>query len=130
MVRIVIVAKYCYYEFKQIIHPNAILPVRYSGHLVKEDIITKILAFVILYLTTIAIGILVLSASGMGFQESIGGLITCLGGVGPGLGIVGPAGNYATIPEFSKWFLSFIMLVGRLELFTVFLLFTPTFWKK
>ncbi len=130
MVRIVIVAKYCYYEFKQIIHPNAIFPVRYSGHLVKEDIITKILAFVILYLTTIAIGILVLSASGMGFQESIGGLITCLGGVGPGLGIVGPAGNYATIPEFSKWFLSFIMLVGRLELFTVFLLFTPTFWKK
>lgn len=130
MVRIVIVAKYCYYEFKQIIHPNAILPVRYSGHLVKEDIITKILAFVLLYLTTIAIGILVLAASGMGFQESIGGLITCLGGVGPGLGIVGPAGNYASIPDFSKWFLSFIMLIGRLELFTVLLLFTPAFWKK
>ena len=130
MVRIVIVAKYCYYEFKQIIHPNAILPVRYNGHLVKEDIITKILAFVLLYLTTVSLGILVLAASGMGFQESIGGLISCLGGVGPGLGIVGPAGNYADIPEFSKWFLSFIMLVGRLELFTVLLLFTPTFWKK
>jgi trk system potassium uptake protein len=130
MVRIVIVAKYCYYEFKQIIHPNAIFPVRYSGHLVKEDIITKVLAFVLLYLTTIAIGILILTISGMGFDESISGVISCLSCVGPGLGSIGPMSNYANIPEFSKWFLSFMMLVGRLELFTVFLLFTPTFWKK
>lgn len=130
MVRIVIVAKYCYYEFKQIIHPNAILPVRYSGHLVREDIITKILAFVLLYLTTIAVGVFVLAASGMGFMESISGLISSLSCVGPGLGTIGPAGNYANIPEFSKWFLSFIMLIGRLELFTVLLLFTPAFWKK
>ncbi len=130
MVRIVIVAKYCYYEFKQIIHPNAIFPVRYSGHLVKEDIITKVLAFVLLYLTTIAIGILILTISGMGFDESISGVISSLSCVGPGLGSIGPMGTYAHIPEFSKWFLSFMMLVGRLELFTVFLLFTPTFWKK
>lgn len=130
MVRIVIVAKYCYYEFKQIIHPNAVLPVRYNGHVVKEDVITKILAFVILYLTTIAIGVLVLAASGMEFQESISALISSLSCMGPALGSVGPMGNYANIPEFSKWFLSFIMLVGRLELFTVLLLFTPTFWRK
>jgi trk system potassium uptake protein TrkH len=66
----------------------------------------------------------------MGFLESIGGLITCLGGVGPGLGLVGPAGNFADVPEFSKWFLSFIMLLGRLELFTVLVLLIPAFWKK
>lgn len=130
MVRIVIVFKYCYYEFKRIIHPNAVLPVRYSGHIVREDIITRILAFVLLYLITIAFGILVLNINGMGFNESIGGMIGCLGGVGPGLGTVGPMGNYAYIPESSKWFLSFIMLIGRLELFTVLLLFTPAFWKK
>ncbi|MBN2765217.1 MAG: TrkH family potassium uptake protein [Paludibacteraceae bacterium] len=130
MVRIVIVFKYCYYEFKRIIHPNAVLPVRYSGHIVREDVITRVLAFVLLYLITIAFGILVLNISGMGFEESIGGLIACLGGVGPGLGELGPMGNYAAIPDFSKWFLSFIMLVGRLELFTVLLLFTPAFWKK
>ena len=130
MVRIVVVVKYCYYEFKRIIHPNAVVPVRYNGHLVGEDVITKILAFVILYLITIAFGVFVLSLSGMPFQESIGGLITCLGGVGPGLGAVGPAGNFSEIPEFSKWFLSFIMLLGRLELFTVLVLFTPAFWKK
>ena len=130
MVRVVISAKACYYEFKRLIHPNAIVPVRYSGHLVREDIVTRVFAFIILYLVVAAFGILVLAISGLGFQESIGGMVTCLGGVGPGLGLVGPSGNYAYIPEFSKWFLSFMMLTGRLELFTVLLLFTPAFWKK
>jgi trk system potassium uptake protein TrkH len=130
MIRIVIVVKYCYYEFKKLLHPNAVVPVRYNGRLVNEDVITKILAFVMLYLITIAFGVFVLSLSGMPFQESIGGLITCLGGVGPGLGTVGPAGNFSAIPDFSKWFLSFMMLIGRLELFTVLVLFTPAFWRK
>ena len=130
VVRIVLVAKYCYYEFRKLIHPNAVVPVKYNGKIVQADIITKVLAFVILYLFTIAFGIFVLTLSGMPFVESIGGLITCLGGVGPGLGTVGPMGNFSGIPEFSKWFLSFIMLLGRLELFTVLVLFTPAFWKK
>jgi trk system potassium uptake protein TrkH len=130
MVRIVLVVKYMYFELKRMIHPNAVMPVKYNGLIVKEAVINKVLAFVIMYLFTVGIGILVLAISGMGFHESIGGLITCLGGVGPGLGLVGPAGNFAAIPEFSKWFLSFIMLLGRLELFTVLVLLTPAFWKK
>lgn len=130
MVRIVIVFKYCYYEIQKLIHPNAVMPVKYNGLIVKADVITRVLAFVLLYLFTVAVGILILSMSGMDFQESIGGLITCLGGVGPGLGQVGPAGNFSAIPDFSKWFLSFIMLLGRLELFTVLVLFTPSFWRK
>lgn len=130
MVRIVIVVKYCYYEFRKLIHPNAVVPVKYNGKIVQADVITKVLAFVLLYLFTIAFGVFVLTLSGMPLVDSIGGLISCLGGVGPGLGLVGPMGNYAAIPEFSKWFLSFIMLLGRLELFTVLVLFTPAFWKK
>ena len=130
IVRVVLAAKYCYYEFQKLIHPNAVVPVKYNNKIVQSDVITKVLAFVILYMFTIGAGILVLTMSGMPFMESIGGLITCLGGVGPGLGLVGPAGNFAAVPEFSKWFLSFIMLLGRLELFTVLVLFTPTFWKK
>lgn len=130
IVRVVLAAKYCYYEFQKLIHPNAVVPVKYNNKIVQSDVITKVLAFVILYMFTIGAGILVLTMSGMPFMESIGGLITCLGGVGPGLGLVGPAGNFASVPEFSKWFLSFIMLLGRLELFTVLVLFTPTFWKK
>ena len=66
----------------------------------------------------------------MGFLESFSGMVTCISDVGPGLGEIGPANNFANIPSFSKWFMSFIMLVGRLELFTVLLLFTPIFWKK
>lgn len=130
MIRIVISVKTCYHEFKRLIHPNAIVPVRYNGYLVREDILTRVLAFVLLYLIVTAFGILVLAMSGMGFLESIGGMITCLGGVGPGLGLVGPAGNFHDIPEFSKWFLSLMMLTGRLELFTVLLIFTPAFWKR
>jgi len=130
MIRVVISAKTCYYEFKRLIHPNAIIPIRYNGHLVREDILTRVLAFTLLYLVTAGFGIMVLAASGMGFLESVGGMITCLGGVGPGLGLVGPAGNFHDIPEFSKWFLSLMMLAGRLELYTVFLLFTPAFWKR
>ena len=130
MIRVVISAKTCYYEFKRLIHPNAVIPVRYNGHLVREDILTRVLAFTLLYLVVAGFGILVLAMSGMGFLESVGGMITCLGGVGPGLGLVGPSGNFHDIPEFSKWFLSLMMLAGRLELYTVFLLFTPAFWKR
>ena len=130
MIRVVISGKACYYEFKRLIHPNAVIPVRYNGHLVREDILTRVLAFTLLYLVVAGFGILVLAMSGMGFLESTGGMITCLGGVGPGLGLVGPAGNFHDIPEFSKWFLSLMMLAGRLELYTVFLLFTPAFWKR
>lgn len=86
----------------------------------REDILTRVLAFTLLYLVVAGFGILVLAISDMGFLESVGGMITCLGGVGPGLGLVGPAGNFHDIPEFSKWFLSLMMLAGRLELYTVF----------
>lgn len=130
VVRIVLILKYCYYEFKRLIHPNAIFPVRYNEQIVKEDVITRVLAFILLYFMLIAIGVLVLSFSGLGFEESISGMVTCLSDVGPGLGDIGPANNFHALPAFSKWFLSVIMLIGRLELFTVLLIFTPVFWKK
>lgn len=130
MVRIVIVFKYCYYEFKRIIHPKAVIPISYSKEVLRNDVVSKILAFVLLYIFIVGIGSTVLSATGMGFLESIGGMVTCMGGVGPGLGTIGPAGNFFAIPDISKWFLAFVMLLGRLELFTVLLLFTPVFWKK
>ncbi len=130
VVRVVIVAKFCYYEFKRMIHPNAVLPVRYNGHVVREDIISRVLSFVLLYCILIMLGIVVLSFNGLGFMESVSGMITCLSNVGPGLGDFGPAGSFRDIPAFTKWFLSFVMLVGRLELFTVLLILTPAFWKK
>lgn len=130
MIRIVITIKACFYEFKRILHPQAIVPVRYNNLLVSESILNKVLGFLFLYLIVALAGSLILAATGMNFEESIGGMVSCLGGVGPGLGSVGPYGNYAAISDSSKWILSVAMLAGRLELFTFFLIFTPTFWKK
>jgi trk system potassium uptake protein TrkH len=130
VVRIVIVFKYCYYEFKRMVHPNAVIPVMYNRSALKNDVVTRTLAFVLLYILLVFFGVFVLCVSGMGIMESIGGMITCLSTVGHGFGMVSPSGTFAEIPEFSKWFLSFVMLIGRLELFTVLILFTPVFWRK
>ena len=130
IVRIVVLCKNAINEFKYQVHPNAILPVRLNGNVVPIDVVTKVLAFIFLYLAILIVSFLVLSSSGMGFEESIGAAISCMGNVGPGLGTMGPAGHFADIPVFSKWYLSFLMLTGRLELFTVLSLFIPAFWKK
>jgi len=130
IVRIIILSKNAVNEFKRQVHPNAILPVRLNGSVIPIEIVTKILAFIFLYLTILIISFLILSFSGMGFEESVGSAISCMGNVGPGLGSVGPSGHFADIPVFSKWYLSFLMLTGRLELFTVLSLFMPAFWKR
>ncbi|GHV45072.1 potassium transporter [Bacteroidia bacterium] len=130
VIRILLVFKYCYYEFKRILHPNAVFPVRYNGRGVKEQIITRMLAYVLLFVILSLFGSAVLCLGGLGFEEAISAMVSSLGNVGPGLGRLGPIENYSTITTFSKWFLSFTMLVGRLELFTVLLIFTPAFWRK
>ena len=130
IIRLLLVFKYCYYEFKRMIHPNALLPVKYNGHIVKDEIITRVLAYVLLYCILAVVGSFVLTLSGLGFQEAVSSMISCLGDVGPGLGKLGPIDNYSNIPAFSKWFLSFAMLVGRLDLFTALLIITPAFWRK
>ncbi len=130
IIRVLLSLKYSYYEFKRIIHPNAIFPVRYNGHVLEESVITRVLAFVILYFILIVVGTLLLSFTGLGFIESLSAQITSLSNVGPGLSQLGPAFSFSEIPTASKWMLSFSMLIGRLELFTVLVIFTPVFWKK
>jgi trk system potassium uptake protein TrkH len=130
IIRVLLVFKYCYYEFKRIIHPNAVFPVRYNGKVVHESIVTRMLAYMLLFGIVSLAGASVLCLSGLGFKESISAMISCLDNAGPGLGHLGPIDNYSAIPTFSKWFLAFAMLVGRLEFFTVLLIFTPAFWRK
>ncbi|MCL1867693.1 MAG: TrkH family potassium uptake protein, partial [Paludibacter sp.] len=130
VIRILLVFKYCYYEFKRILHPNAVFPVRYNGNSIKEQIITRMLAYVLLFVIMTLVGSAILGLGGLGFEESISTMVSSLANVGPGLGKLGPIDNYSAIPTFCKWFLSFTMLVGRLELFTVLLIFTPAFWRK
>lgn len=130
IVRIIVLFKNAINEFKRQVHPNAILPVRLNKQVIPIDIVTKILAFIFLYLAILIVSFIVLSITGMDFEESIGAAISCMGNVGPGLGEISAKGHFADIPVFSKWYLSFIMLTGRLELFTILSLFMPTFWKK
>lgn len=117
-------------ELKRLVHPNALIPVRLNGKAVNQEIIFKVMAFFLIYIIIFAFGILVMSMLGLDFETAIGASAATLGNIGPGIGEVGPTGNYASIPVFGKWFLSFLMLLGRLELFTVLIILTPAFWKK
>ncbi|HAF27740.1 MAG TPA: potassium transporter [Bacteroidales bacterium] len=128
--RITLLLKNSYKELKQIIHPNAIIPVRINGKSVPPNIISNVLVFVIFYLLLTLTSTMVISALDYDLATSLSAVAATLGNIGPGIGRVGPIENYAHFPAFGKWFLSFLMLIGRLELFTVLVLFSPVFWKK
>ncbi len=117
-------------EFKRTLHPNAILPVRYNKKSVTGKIVFNILAFFILYMLSFIIGALVFSMLGLDFESAIGVAASSLGNVGPALGDFGPVNNFYDMPVIGKWWASFLMLIGRLELFTVLILLTPFFWRN
>ena len=130
VVRHLIMIKNGFIEFKRTLHPNAILPVRYNTKSVSGDIVFNILAFFILYMLSFVIGALVFSMLGVNFESAVGVAASSLGNVGPALGNFGPVNNYAELPMIGKWWSSFLMLIGRLELFTVLILLTPFFWRN
>ncbi|CAM1334959.1 TrkH family potassium uptake protein [Tenacibaculum aestuariivivum] len=130
IVRHIIMLKNSFLEFKKSLHPNAIIPVRYDGKAVKQTIVFNILSFFILYMLIFITGTVVLALLGLDFQSAIGACASSLGNIGPAIGSVSPVNNYAHLSIGAKWFCSFLMLIGRLELFTVLILFTPFFWRK
>ena len=130
VVRHLILIKNGFLEFKRTLHPSAILPVRYNKRAISGDIVFNILGFFILYMLSFIIGALGYSMMGIEFKSAIGLAASTLGNVGPALGDFGPVNNYAPLPSLGKWWASFLMLIGRLELFTVLILFTPFFWRN
>jgi trk system potassium uptake protein TrkH len=130
ILRIVLLLKNSASELKRLIHPQAMIPVRFNKHAVAPDVLNNVFAFISFYIITLVIGVIVMAAMGYDLGTSFGSVAATLGNIGPGIGLVGPIENYAHIPDFGKWFLSFLMLIGRLELFTVLILFSPEFWKK
>ena len=116
-------------EFKRSLHPNAIIPLRHNNSVVEKPIVIHVLAFFILYLILFIIGAGVLSLLGLDFTSAIGGAASSIGNVGPALGTLGPTSNFDSLPVLGKYWCAFLMLVGRLELFTVLILFTPYFWR-
>jgi len=130
ILRIVLLLKNSTMELKRLIHPNAVIPVRFNQNAVAPNILNNVFAFISFYIMTVIVGVIVMAAMGYDLGTSFGSVAATLGNIGPGIGLVGPVENYAHVPAFGKWFLSFLMLIGRLELFTVLILFSPGFWKK
>jgi trk system potassium uptake protein TrkH len=130
IIRQLLLIKNSWKELRRSLHPNAMLPVKYNKKSVPQDIIYKVMAFFVMYILIFAVATIVVSILGYDFETAIGASIASLGNIGPGIGMVGPVNNYAFFSDLTKWFLAFLMLIGRLELFTVLLLFSPHFWRK
>jgi trk system potassium uptake protein TrkH len=130
LVRHLVFFKNSILEFKRILHPRAMVRLKINNEIVAARILTHILVFLLLYLAIFLIGTIVVSGIGMDFISASGAVATSLGNVGPAIGMVGPAENFASVPAPAKIVLSFLMLLGRLELFTIIVLFTGYFWKK
>ena len=130
IVRHIIMLKNSFLEFKKALHPNAIIPVRYDGKSVSPTIVFNILSFFIIYMFVFIFGSVMLTFCGLDFTSAIGAAASSLGNIGPAIGSVSPVDNFAHLSNSAKWFCGFLMLVGRLELFTVLILFSPFFWRK
>jgi trk system potassium uptake protein TrkH len=130
MVRYQLLLKNSFQELKRLIHPSAVLPVRQNGRTISQEIITKVAAFVLLYLAIFGVSSLIMSMLGLEITSAMGSVAACMGNIGPGLGTTGPVTNYSSVPDIGKWLLSFNMLLGRLEIYTVLMILSPTFWRE
>lgn len=129
-VRIVVFTKNAIAELRQRIHPYAVFSVKISDKPLGRSGLQNVMAFLMFYIMFLFLGTIAFCALGVDFTEAIGAAVAAIGNIGPALGDFGPAGTYAAFPTMGKWIYAFLMLVGRLELFTVLLLFSPTLWRK
>lgn len=130
VMRIVMLFKNGYYELKRMVHPNAVIPLKFNKHVVDSRIMNNVLAFAVLYMIIFGLSTVILMVVEPDLETAMGAVASSLGNIGPGLGKVGPMFSYSEVHPFGKWFLSFLMLLGRLELFTILVIFSPAFWKE
>jgi Trk-type K+ transport systems, membrane components len=112
-----------------LVHPNAVIPIRYNSKVVDQRTVTNILAFFVFYILIFMMSAVLMSFWTPDIYSAFSAVATTLGNIGPGFGEIGPMENFHQLPDLAKWFLSFLMMLGRLELFTVLVLFSPSFWK-
>ncbi len=130
MIRVLVLLKNARLEFRRLLHPMAVIPVRVNKKSIPQEIIHNFLAFFLLYMILFMVGAASMTMFGMDFTSAIGASAATLGNIGPAIANVGPIDSYAGIPDPAKWILSFYMIMGRLEMFTVLLLLSPSFYKK
>ena len=129
-IRLHIVAKNIFYEFKRVMHPKAIRPVRVNHRIVSENTLSNTYVFISIFVIITIVSTIVMMICGLPLKEALGCTLSSIANVGPAIGEHGPVGTFALLPDFAKWYLSALMLIGRLELFTILILFLPSFWKK
>ena len=126
--RMIIVSHCIRNQFRQILHPRAVLPIK-AGSMLDNKLVTMVLVFIAAYMSVAFVGWTLLMAFGVGFTESMSTVISAMGNVGPGLGSFGPAFSWAALPDGAKWILSSLMLIGRLEIFGFLLIFYRATWR-
>lgn len=129
IVRVVTLVKLAISEMKYLLHPRGVFGVRLSGVPVRKDVVYSVAGFIVLYLMSVLMVTIVVGSSGADLVSAFSTALATLGNIGPGFGIIGAVENYADYPDYIKWFLGVVMVMGRLEIFTVIVLFTPRFWK-
>jgi trk system potassium uptake protein TrkH len=130
MFRTLVLSRQALRELRLLVHPSAVSPVRVGGKPVPDRVAASILAFIFLYFMTVAALTFALLLTGLDFDSSFGAIIACINNAGPGLGVVGPFKTYQSLTDLQTWICTIAMLLGRLEIFSVLVLFTPTFWRK
>ncbi|MBR2638808.1 MAG: TrkH family potassium uptake protein [Bacteroidaceae bacterium] len=129
-IRVAVLGRVMENEFKRIVHPNAVIPVRLGGKIISEQIQSAVMAFTLLYVGMVVVGIFINMLFGLNLVDAYGLSLSSVSNVGPGLGNYSSANAMSTLPDTLKWFYCFQMLVGRLEFFAVLLLLTPVFWRR
>ena len=129
-IRAIVLFKFSLREMMLLLHPNAVRTVKVNNNHIPERMALTVLAFIFVYFMTVVLFTFLMMATGLDFVSALTAIIACITNAGPGLGAVGPAGNYALLSDAQKWLCTLAMLLGRLEIFTVFILFTPAYWRK
>jgi trk system potassium uptake protein len=130
MIRTLILIKQTGREFLKLLHPAAVNPLKIGGRVVPDNIVFSVLSFIFLYFMSVVILTFALVISGLDFVSAFSGIIACINNAGPGLGVLGPASNYGILNDFQTWICTLAMLIGRLEIVTVLIIFTPHFWRR
>ncbi len=130
MFRTLLLARQAQREMKLLVHPSAVIPIRIGDHIVQDRIAYSVLAFIFLYFQTIAVLTFALLLTGMPLVDAFTSVVSSVNNLGPGIGQTGPAGNYQGLTDTQTWICTFAMLLGRLEIFSVLILFTAAFWRK
>ncbi len=130
VIRIVLLAKIAYREIYRLLYPASVVVIKQDGEAVSDRVLSGIMGFFILVAVIFIISTLLLSAYGLDFLTSMSATAACLFNIGPGFGLIGAHDNYSALPDLIKWWLSFCMIVGRLELYSVLILFAPSFWRR